>query len=120
MTLTTAFFGAISDGLLDLPVWIEMTILGAFAGSIVIFFWAWVGRLKHQKLELTRQLIEKTELLTYTSQRESKAREKAIEIAESKTKLLNSLNYEIRTPMSGVMGMVSLLAETPLNSEQRE
>lgn len=120
MTLTTAFSGAISDGLLDLPVWIEMTILGASTGTIVIFFWAWVGRLKHQKLELTRQLVEKTELLTYTMQRESKAREKAIEIAESKTKLLNSLNYEIRTPMSGVMGMVSLLAETPLNPEQRE
>jgi CheY-like chemotaxis protein len=120
MILTTAFFGTISERLIHLPVWIEMSILGAFISGMVIFFWAWIAQLKHQKMELKRQLVEKTELLNYCEQRESRAREKVIEIAESKTKLLNSLNYEIRTPMSGVMGMVSLLAETPLNPEQRE
>jgi CheY-like chemotaxis protein len=120
MVFVTAFFGAISDGFSHLPVWVEMSIVSVIIGGMVIFFWGWIAKLRHQKMELKRQLIEKTELLTYCEQREGRAREKVIEIAESKTKLLNSLNYEIRTPMSGVMGMVSLLAETPLNAEQRE
>ncbi len=34
--------------------------------------------------------------------------------------LLTSLNHEIRTPLSGVLGAIDLLLETPLNDEQRE
>ncbi len=33
---------------------------------------------------------------------------------------LASLNHEIRTPLSGVLGMVDLLLETPLTGEQKE
>jgi CheY-like chemotaxis protein len=118
--IVTVFFAAISDGLIDLPVWMEILIIAGFICALLIFFSVWISRINHEKRELHRRLIEKTELLSYTNLRESKAREKVMEISESKTKLLNRLNYEIRTPMSGVMGMVSLLAETPLNQEQRE
>lgn len=34
--------------------------------------------------------------------------------------LLTSLNHEIRTPLSGVLGAIDLLLETPLTDEQRE
>ncbi|MEJ5368724.1 MAG: response regulator [Bryobacteraceae bacterium] len=34
--------------------------------------------------------------------------------------LLTSLNHEIRTPLSGVLGAIDLLLETPLSDEQRE
>jgi CheY-like chemotaxis protein len=34
--------------------------------------------------------------------------------------LLANLNHEIRTPLSGILGMSDLLLETPLNQEQRE
>lgn len=37
-----------------------------------------------------------------------------------KLQLLASLNHEIRTPLSGVLGAIDLLLETPLNDEQRE
>ncbi len=33
---------------------------------------------------------------------------------------LASLNHEIRTPLSGILGMTDLLLETPLSSEQQE
>lgn len=34
--------------------------------------------------------------------------------------LLTSLNHEMRTPLSGVMGAIDLLLETPLSDEQRD
>ena len=37
-----------------------------------------------------------------------------------KTQFLASLNHEIRTPLSGILGMTDLLLETTLDSEQQE
>jgi len=42
------------------------------------------------------------------------------ELATLKVRFLAVLNHEIRTPLSGIMGMTDLLLETQLDSEQRE
>src|SRR5271156_3045556 len=42
------------------------------------------------------------------------------ELSELKGQFLSSLNHEIRTPLSGILGMTDLLLETPLNEEQLE
>ena len=42
------------------------------------------------------------------------------QLSAMKGDFLASLNYEIRTPLSGVLGMVDLLLETPLTAEQKE
>ena len=42
------------------------------------------------------------------------------ELRHLKTQFLASLNHQIRTPMSGILGMIELLMETPLDSRQRE
>ena len=42
------------------------------------------------------------------------------ELSTLKGDFLASLNHEIRTPLSGVLGMVDLLLETPLTDEQKE
>lgn len=44
----------------------------------------------------------------------------AEEVQHLKGQFLTSLNHEIRTPLTGILGMTDLLAETPLTSEQRE
>src|SRR5215467_11129278 len=42
------------------------------------------------------------------------------ELDELKGTFLSSLNHEIRTPLSGILGMTDLLLETTLDPEQME
>ncbi len=42
------------------------------------------------------------------------------ELREVQGQFLASLNHEIRTPLSGILGMTDLLLETPLTGDQRE
>src|SRR5258706_1900071 len=44
----------------------------------------------------------------------------ASELDRLKGVFLANLNHEIRTPLSGILGMVDLLLETKLDDEQRE
>jgi two-component system, sensor histidine kinase len=93
--------------------------LGVLAGS----FNTMLGEIERRDMELEqhRQRLEEqicernrvnAELLV--------AKEKAEDAARLKSEFLANMSHEIRTPMNGVMGMINLVLERCVDTEQRE
>jgi signal transduction histidine kinase/CheY-like chemotaxis protein len=54
-----------------------------------------------------------------TRQELESARDKALAISNAKSDFLAKMSHEIRTPMNGVLGMIELLANTPMDKAQK-
>ncbi len=63
-------------------------------------------------LDVTRQLETESAL--------ELARDEALQSAKLKSEFLATMSHEIRTPMNGIIGMTSLLLDTPLDNRQSD
>ena len=83
-------------------------------GKISVAHLDWQGR-PYTCLSLRFAKLEDLELRL--------AREQALEFkqaSQNKSRFLANISHEIRTPLNGVLGMIDLLASSPLNSSQRD
>lgn len=89
------------------PWWRTPPAWAGFSGLAALLAWwladAYRGRLRQQQAQ----------------QRIEHEREVAEQASQAKTRFLATLGHEVRTPLTGVLGMSELLLDTPLDGRQR-
>jgi signal transduction histidine kinase/ActR/RegA family two-component response regulator len=112
----TAFFL-----LLRYSVWWSLLAIGAaMLFSVYHFYLTRLQGVESRNASLQREVEELHVQLDSSILKEQRAQKEAETAKNVKRHLLAKVNHEIRTPMNGMLGMTSLLVETPLNHDQRE
>ncbi len=78
------------------------------------------GEQKFLLIECAERRFQQAQSFVQYAHETSLARDQIAKLTQAKTEFLARMSHEIRTPMNALLGMAELLAETPLNDEQRE
>ncbi|MGB0720765.1 MAG: bacteriohemerythrin [Gammaproteobacteria bacterium] len=80
-------------------------------------------KLANRTIQITREIGKRKEVenqLRTTQEELRRSNTAALESSAQKSAFLRNISYELRTPMSGVVGMTDLLLDTSMSDEQRE
>jgi signal transduction histidine kinase/ActR/RegA family two-component response regulator len=78
------------------------------------------GKQQFLLIERAEERFQQAQSFVQYAHEASLAREQIAKLTQAKSEFLARMSHEIRTPMNALLGMAELLAETPLNDEQRD
>lgn len=100
------------------PEWFQRTsvhMAGLGLSLLVLFL-----TVQLRSRRITARNVELEEHVRARTKDLAQARDEAESAGRAKAEFLASMSHEVRTPMNGVIGMIEVLKQTPLNAEQRQ
>lgn len=80
----------------------------------------YLGQLENIVSARTAELKAINARLSQSNQELEVARSTALDMAEARSVFLANMSHEIRTPLNGLLGMIALSLDGPLNAEQQQ
>lgn len=102
------------------PAQVQLRVLKTAEGRMTVALVQDITDRKHAEATLRQHGVELESRVAARTVELLQARDDAQQANRAKSAFLATMSHEIRTPMNGVVGMIDVLEQTPLKSDQME